>query len=123
MSNPAVPHIRQQRLITCILSRGHDTQALLRDLRDLGITTASVYHARGAGGSAAQRSYFAGILEKDILSVLVPKSRADEIFAWLYEAAKFHDPHQGMMFMEKVAWAGHFNLPETAVDFDHPDKR
>ncbi len=94
---------QSSRLITCILPVG-TARAVLELLKNQKrVTTAYIYHARGIGASHQLRSSLAEQLEKDILVVLVPKKRAEEVFNYLYEVTGIYQPHHGLMYMEKVA--------------------
>ncbi|ALG68144.1 hypothetical protein [Beggiatoa leptomitoformis] len=103
------------RLITCILPQG-EARIVLEKLRlEKGITTANIYRARGTGSSSLYRTRFAIELEKDMLTVLVSRRRATEIFNFLYYEAQIDKPHSGIIYVERVARATDYMLPEPVV--------
>ncbi len=88
---------------------------LVRTLKDdKGIVTANVKNARGVGKltHAAHRSV-GGQTEKQILTVVVPEARADELFEFIYREAKIDQSHGGLMYMCGLAQATPFTLPDV----------
>ncbi|EIJ41052.1 hypothetical protein BegalDRAFT_0128 [Beggiatoa alba B18LD] len=107
------------RLITCILPQG-EARIVLEKLRaEKGVTTANIYRARGTGSSSLYRTRFVVELEKDMLTVLVSRRRATEIFNYLYHEAHINQPHSGIIYVERVARATDYFLPEEIKQ--HPD--
>lgn len=103
---------RNRKLITCILPAGVADEVLVRLEREHGIIEASVSKARGIGHltpRAHRRP--ASQTEKEILSVSVPEPHADEIFRFLFEAARIDRPHGGIMFMSTLTQTTKFELP------------
>jgi nitrogen regulatory protein PII len=90
------------RIITCILPDGYARPVLEKLYQDKGISRFGFYHVRGVGGSGSHRSGFIEQTEKDVISVVVRKEQADEIFAYLYEIAEIYRPHHGFMYMQKL---------------------
>lgn len=110
-----------QKLVTAILPLEVDMLRLLRRLRDeLGIAAANLSHARGMGRITRDRSVRATTSQKEILSVVVPEARADEVFAWLRTAADIDRPHGGILYMQSLALATHYRLPDLPEEEDEP---
>ena len=89
------------KAITCFCPAGRG-QRVLEELRnEMGINCAYVHHARGVGvGRVDKKKIF--YIEREIITVLVPVDRADEIFRFLYFATGINEPHAGMIVMEKT---------------------
>ncbi len=85
---------------------------LIEQLRELGVTSAQVHHARGVGQSSKRRRGVSLYAEREVVQALVAAARADEVFAFLYAAAGIGRPHAGMLFMEKVAHGIPLMLPD-----------
>ena len=108
----------EQRLITCIVAHGMAKDIVGKLNSDKGISTAVLYRARGVGYSGIYRSSLTEQVEKDILIALVPQTRADDIFAYLYEYFEIYEPHRGFMYMEKTGEMRCSVLPENAPLLD-----
>lgn len=101
------------KLITCILPFGVAAGVLARLRQEQGIVEAHVRAARGIGRLTPSRyRSVASQTEKEILSVVAPSERADELFAWLVHAARIDRPHGGILFMNALARATPFELPD-----------
>lgn len=50
--------------------------------------------------------------EKDIFSVVVPESRSEEIFAFIYERAGINQPHGGIIYQQSLTASTDFILPD-----------
>ena len=99
------------KLITCIIPAGRGL-ALIEQLRELGVDSAQVHHARGVGKSSRRRHGVSHYAEREVVQALVALSRADEVFEFLYAAAEIGRPHAGMLFMEKVPHGIPLVLPD-----------
>jgi nitrogen regulatory protein PII len=101
------------KLITCILPPGIAV-GVLENLRDEhGIQEGSVHGARGVGKLTplAYRSLRTQT-EKEVLKVVVPEDRADELFGWIFEQAQIDRPHGGIMYMSSLQRSSGCLLPE-----------
>ena len=101
------------KLITCILPMGEalNVARSLKDEKDIFATT--VNNARGVGrlmGMAHRR--LGDETERQVLAVMVPQDRADEIFEFLYRTARIDRPHGGLMYMQSLARANPLIVPE-----------
>ena len=93
----------RHKLITCVLPVGV-AMPLAHTLRDeKGIITTNVSYARGVGKlTAAAHRRLGDHTEKQILTVTVDQSIADDIFEFIYFAAKINEPHGGLMYMSRL---------------------
>jgi nitrogen regulatory protein PII len=84
-----------------------------RALQARGIATVSVHRARGSavGDPAGQRG-FPNQFEKDMLTVIVDDSIADEVFELVFEAADVNRPYGGFVYMAKLGRGSEYRLPE-----------
>ena len=90
------------RLITCFLPSGNALGVLERLREEHGHHSMVYHHARGVGtGTRAGRRRVVAA-ERDVITVLVPEARADELFRFLFHACGLDKPNSGMIFMEKV---------------------
>ncbi|MBT5433103.1 MAG: hypothetical protein P8Q36_18490 [Alphaproteobacteria bacterium] len=98
-----------QKLIVACLSRGkaHEVAEALH--ADHGIDTFQFSHGRGAGLLRAVRAR--DMIEVDMLVVMVPHERADEIFAVIHELAEIDRPGGGLMLQMPAARAATLGLP------------
>lgn len=99
------------KLITCIMPAGRGLE-LIEQLRELGVTSAQVHHARGVGQSSKRRRGVSLYAEREVVQALVAAARADEVFEMLYAAAEIGRPHAGMILMEKAVHGIPLTLPD-----------
>jgi len=91
------------KTITCVLPKGTADTAIFKLKQEKGIVSAMVSHAREAMGMREER---------DILTVAVPKDKADDIFNFLYELCEINRPGKGLLFMATKVQAVPFQLPD-----------
>jgi nitrogen regulatory protein PII len=102
-----------QRLVTCILPHGIALDVLRRLKYDQGVVEAMVGNARGMGKLTPLAHRGVGDqTEKEILNVVVPSARADELFDFIRRAAQIDRPHGGIIFMCRLQRATPFTLPD-----------
>lgn len=95
------PTTQHYKAITCFCPAGRGQRVLEALRKEMGLSCAFVHHARGVGvGRVDKKTIF--YLEREIITVLAPVHRADEIFRFLYFAAGINEPHAGMIIMEKT---------------------
>lgn len=103
-----------QKLITAILPTDVDALRVLRRLKDeQSIPSANLSFARGLGRMTRDRSVTSESSQREILTVVVPDARSDELFAWLFEAADIDRPHGGIIYMQTLAEATEYTLPDV----------
>ncbi|HUW51517.1 MAG TPA: hypothetical protein VMV75_10940 [Sulfuricella sp.] len=111
MNSENVP-MERQKAITCFLPAGQGLEVLDRLRREKGVNTAFVHHARGVGVGSRNPGRVLIYEEREIITALVPEAEADDIFNFLYFAAKIDQPHAGMVLMEKAIHARACPLPD-----------
>jgi hypothetical protein len=100
------------KLITCFLPVGRAAEVLDRLRKEHGLASTLYHHARGVGvGTRHGRTFFAS--EREVVTLLAPEARADELFRFVYFAAGLDAPNTGMVFMERIVRATPFVLPEV----------
>jgi hypothetical protein len=102
------------KLITCILPPGVAADVVRRLRTDHGIAEANVHTARGISQFGAAARQMAGPqTEREVLTVVVPAGRADELFAFLFRATGVDRPHGGLLFMSRLGRSTPLTLPEA----------
>lgn len=103
----------RSKLIICDLPKGTARPVIAELKSKYGIIAANINFARGAGRRAP--AAFRGIgehAEKEILTVVVTESQADEIFTFIYHTAHINRPHGGLMYMHALQHSLRFELPD-----------
>lgn len=109
------------KLITAILPTDVDTLRLLERLKvEVGIVAADLHFARGTGRLMRERSAAAEVAQREILTAVVPAERADELFAWIYEAADIGRPHGGIIYLQSLGEATEYTLPDLPEEPGEP---
>lgn len=100
------------RVIHCILPSGRGYGLLGRLKNEMGIASGFAHHARGGGISTRKGRESFYYLEKEVVTVLAPEDRADEVFEFIYLASGVNEPHAGMVLMERASVGVPMILPE-----------
>lgn len=102
------------KLITCIVPLGIAAGLLHRLREERGIITAAAGTARGVGRlTPLVHRTAVDATEKEIVNVVVADQDADELFAFIHEAAHIDRPHGGIMYQSALQLASPFALPEV----------
>ena len=104
---------KESKLIRCVLPVGK-ALPILENLKDhKGIITANINYARGltAGTSILVKKAIEVRVEKELLEVVVPAARADELFEFIYEDAGIGEARGGFMYMIALKRDVPFVLP------------
>ncbi|MCH7564246.1 MAG: hypothetical protein IH968_10530 [Gemmatimonadetes bacterium] len=102
-----------KKLITCIMPHGRALPVLEALKEELGILATSIHHARGTGRMTPLAWRGVGeAAEKDVLSVIVPASRAEEVFGFIYENGRINQPHGGIVYQQTLSKSTEFHLPD-----------
>lgn len=110
------------KLIVAILPTDVDALRLLKRLKEeQGIVAANVHFARGMGHVTRDRSVSTETTQREILSFVVPEARSDELFAWFYAAADMHRPHGGIVYLQPLAAASPYMLPDLPEEVGEPE--
>ena len=101
-----------QKVITCILPKGKGMNVLRVLTKEFELAAVDMHYARGMGRITPLHHRGIGeTSEKEILTVAVPSSQADELFEDIYELAEIDRPHGGLMYMHTLSKATVFELP------------
>jgi nitrogen regulatory protein PII len=101
------------KLITCIFSKAVAIVMLRRLKVEKGITACFISNARGIGSFARSRvRRLSDVTEREILEVVTPAERADEIFEFIFFEADMNRTPGGIIFMTSLGRASHFELPD-----------
>lgn len=104
----------ESKLIVAFLARGmaHEVASGLHER--LGLDAFHYGHGRGAGILHAMTG--SEMTEVDILSVVVTGARAEEVFAFIYEAGQMDRPGGGLIAQLPLARAAAAGLPLPTSD-------
>jgi hypothetical protein len=101
------------RLIGAILPQGVAGEVLRRLREEKGIDRACVGGARGLQNLLQFAPTETGdVVPVEILNVVVPAARADELFEFVFETARVDRPEGGIVFQHTLSGAMPFVLPE-----------
>jgi hypothetical protein len=121
----AAPSVRKaaekSKLIGCMLLDDGSDVRLLKALRmEKGIIAANSFACRGisAVGSKIRGRRFPRPESIRTVHVVVPETRASEIFQFIYERAKIDQPGAGLMFQAPLNLFTPYLLPE-GVEEEH----
>lgn len=110
------------KLIVAILPTDVDALRVLKRLKEeQGIVSANLNYARGMGHITRDRSLRTETTQREILSLVVPAERSDAIFAWLYEAADVNRLHGGIVYVQPLAEATEYRLPDVPEEAGEPE--
>ena len=99
--------------ITAILPKGKGLSVLKQLKEQKSLVSANLNYARGVGRMTPLKYRGVGEqTEKEMVSVIVPVDRADEIFEFIYDIAKINNPHAGILYMNALSMANEFLLPD-----------
>jgi hypothetical protein len=102
-----------KKLITCIMPRGRAVSLLEALKEELGIVATTIHHARGTGRMTPLAWRGVGeAAEKDVMSVIVSASRAEEVFAFIFDRGGIDQPHGGILYQQPLARSTVFHLPD-----------
>ena len=106
-----------EKVITCIMPHGRALPVLEALKEELGILATTVHHARGTGRMTPLAWRGVGeAAEKDVLSVIVPASRAEEVFGFIYEHGGINRPHGGILYQRPLGKSTEFHLPDLPYE-------
>ncbi len=104
------------RNITCILPKGKAPSIINSLTQEKGLVTANLGFARGTSTKSDGWGGGGEAVERDILGVVVPESRAEEIFAFLYEAVAIDSASGAFMYMGYPIRTVPFVLPDVPAE-------
>ena len=95
------------KLITCMLTQHIAIEIMTRLKDEKNIITSNITHARG---TSSQSVYHMHVVE--IMTILVNKDEADDIFSYLFNELKLYEPHNGMIYQEAIRRSTLYTLPD-----------
>ena len=101
--------VTRYRIITCFIRAGLGQLVLERLHREMGVESAYAWHARGTGLAIRRDMKRPQYVEREMITVMVPESRADEIFRFIYSASGIDQPHGGMVLMTATQQVNSFS--------------
>lgn len=104
--------VEQSKLITCILPKGAGVEVVKMLKKDKGFTTGNMSFCRGTGMGGSARRGRSDSSEKEVVTVVVPEDKADEIFEYIYFEAKVDRPHGGFIYMTRLQKSVPYSLPD-----------
>lgn len=104
-----------ERLITCIVPAGRGLRLLEALRARQGVADAAWHHARGVGATGRKRWL---VEEKEVVTAVVPASRGEEVFAFLYREAGLDSPLAGLVFMHAAGRLAGTLLPDGHAPAD-----
>jgi hypothetical protein len=108
--------LQSYKVITCFLPAGKGKEVLDNLRKQKGVYSGFVHHARGAGVDSGRGNQPSFYVEREVITVLAPVARADEVFEFLYFNAGLDQPHSGMVLMEKAIRGMMCNLTPEITD-------
>jgi nitrogen regulatory protein P-II 1 len=102
MNNQPMTYLTDAVLITAVVPAGH-ADAILKVIRDAGVTGGIVHMARGTG--PRERVGLIGIAieaEKEVLSVIVPADQQDFIAEAIFNAGDLGVPGNGYLYLSPL---------------------
>ncbi|MEE2836079.1 MAG: P-II family nitrogen regulator [Myxococcota bacterium] len=107
----------EQKMIQAIIPMGTALPVVKALREEKGLDAANINFARGVGRFVrASERRLGDDQEKEILSIIVPNDRADEIFEWVFETADMDRPHGGIVYMIPLSHASLFQIP-SEIEF------
>ncbi len=107
------------KLITCILPKGKalPLQQALVDEKD--IHAGNFHFGRGVGrDSHIQDRGIGEQQERELLEVVVPADKADDVFEFMFLTADMDQPHGGMIYMTSMVRSTIWTPPEIPEQED-----
>ncbi|MCW8924243.1 MAG: hypothetical protein OQK69_11540 [Gammaproteobacteria bacterium] len=109
--------LKTTKLITAILPKGRALAVVDRLEHEKQLTTANFNFARGMGKLTPAKYRGVGEQsEKEVLTVVVEESQADDVFEYIYNVAEINRPHGGIIYMQSLMQSTSFVLPETVSE-------
>jgi hypothetical protein len=109
-------HLKSTKIITAILPKGIALEVVGLLKNEKGIITANTVNARGIGKMMPLKYRGVGEqTEREVLTVVVPEERGEEIFEYMYFTAGINKPHGGIILMSSIL-SSEYQLPEGVED-------
>ena len=109
--------LKETKLITAILPKGVSLHVIKMLKQEKTLTTANFNYARGMGKLTPVKYRGVGEQsEKEMLTVIIDKESADDIFEYIYDVAEINRPHGGIIYMQKLMQSTDFVLPDVTEE-------
>lgn len=99
--------MQEYKLITCIVLGKIASETLEKLKSEKDIVTANKIKARGTSSKTSYK-----MSEVEILTVIIEKERADEIFEYLFYLLEIDQPSKGMMLQQALSKMTSYKLPK-----------
>jgi len=110
--------LKETKLITAILPKGVSLHVIKMLKQEKSLTRANFNYARGMGKLTPVKYRGVGEQsEKEMLTVVIDKEQADDIFEYIYDLAEINRPHGGMIYMQKLMQSTDFVLPDVTEEY------
>ena len=110
--------LKETKLITAILPKGISLRVIKMLKKEKNLTTANFNYARGMGKLTPVKYRGVGEQsEKEMLTVVIDKESADDIFKYIYDVAEINRPHGGMIYMQELMQSTDFILPDVIEEY------
>ena len=107
----------RQKLITSIMPKGTGRKVLVGLRKEHGINTGNINMARGASMyNPMSRRGIGEQTEKELLTVVVPADKADEIFEYIFDLADIGEPHRGIIFQSDLMCSSGYEMPRDIAE-------
>lgn len=109
--------LKETKLITAILPKGVSLHVIKMLKQEKALTTANFNYARGMGKLTPVKYRGVGEQsEKEMLTVIIDKESADDVFEYIYDVAEINRPHGGIIYMQKLMQSTDFVLPDVTEE-------
>ena len=111
-----VRYTTDTKLITCVLPKGRALSLHRYLIDEQGIQSGTYHHGRGVGRDSIRDRGIGEQQERDVLEVVVPADRADELFEAMFFAASMDEPHGGFIYMTAMPRSTAMQLPDVPAE-------
>ena len=100
-------------LIACVLPKGRARKLHTALIEQHNIHTGTFHYGRGVGRDSIRDRGIGEQQEREILEVVVPADRADDIFEFMFFEADMDESHGGMIYMTRLPKSSVMTLPDV----------
>ncbi|MBT8115892.1 MAG: hypothetical protein KJP04_10935 [Arenicella sp.] len=110
--------ISDAKMITCILPKGKAIGLQQAIIQERGIDSVNFHRGRGVGRSSRGSDGIGAQQEREVLEVIIPADKADELFSYIYDKVDIGEQHGGIMYMQKVPKVSVLTMPDLPREKD-----